>query len=158
MADCMGKYKDKFVFYVIVAAVLAALFFFSGQPRSDSSALSRSLATQLYEILNLDQFGIETGWFHNFLRKCAHFALFTVMGLGLSGIAGDNGGRRRKIVCIALGVLVAILDETHQLFVAGRGAQVSDVILDSCGVLFGYGMHRLIGWVVDLCRERSLNE
>jgi len=147
MTQFMGKNREKWVFYGLVIAVLLALYLFSSQQRSDSSALSRSLAGQLYELLHLGSFGVDYSAFHVFLRKSAHFALFSLMGVGLSGIAGNGAGFRRHVSFIALGVLAAVVDETHQLFVAGRGAQVSDVVLDSCGMLCGYGAYRLVLWL-----------
>lgn len=148
MTQFMGKNREKWVFYGLVIAVLLALYLFSSQQRSDSSALSRSLAGRLYELLHLGSFGVDYSAFHVFLRKSAHFGLFSLMGVGLSGIAGSSAAPGHHVGCITLGVLAAVVDETHQLFVAGRGAQVTDVILDSCGMLCGYGAYRLIVWLV----------
>ena len=38
---------------------------------------------------------------------------------------------------VFLGLLVAVADETLQLFVDGRGSSVRDVVIDFCGVLGG---------------------
>jgi VanZ family protein len=38
------------------------------------------------------------------------------------------------------------LDEYHQSFVAGRSPQKRDVLIDSCGVILGVIIARIIGW------------
>jgi VanZ family protein len=35
------------------------------------------------------------------------------------------------------GVLYAVSDEIHQLFVPGRAGQIRDVLIDACGVFVG---------------------
>ena len=40
---------------------------------------------------------------------------------------------------MALGVLIACIDETLQLFSFGRSSQMTDVVIDTCGVILGGG-------------------
>ena len=59
--------------------------------------------------------------------------------------------RQRKgiyngIVPWAAGTFYAGTDEFHQLFVPGRSGQITDVILDSCGVLTGVLVMGLFFW------------
>ncbi len=57
-----------------------------------------------------------------------------------SGIRGFRGFILSLVFCI----LYAISDEVHQLFVPGRGAQVSDVLIDSLGAFLGIGMYKMV--------------
>ncbi|MGV8147190.1 MAG: VanZ family protein [Alkaliphilus sp.] len=41
----------------------------------------------------------------------------------------------------AFALCVIISDETHQIFVPGRSAQGTDVLIDSIGVIVGIGMY-----------------
>jgi hypothetical protein len=41
------------------------------------------------------------------------------------------------ILPFLIGVLYAVSDEIHQTFVPGRAGQLRDVLIDSCGVLAG---------------------
>jgi len=41
-------------------------------------------------------------------------------------------------------VLYAISDETHQIFVPGRSAQISDVLIDSVGAIVGILMYLVL--------------
>ena len=52
---------------------------------------------------------------------------------GSYGIIGKKG----MAYGILTGVAYAMTDEIHQLFVPGRSCQVTDVLIDSAGVLFG---------------------
>ena len=44
---------------------------------------------------------------------------------------------RRIVFSFLLGVEYATLDEIHQLFVDGRSGQITDVFIDSIGILLG---------------------
>lgn len=69
------------------------------------------------------------------IRKTAHFAEFTVLGLLLSWLTALL--KRKWWLPLSLGVAVACLDETIQMFVPDRGPGLLDVGIDSCGVLMG---------------------
>ncbi len=73
------------------------------------------------------------------IRKTAHALEYALLGILLTGAFVDEKKRRKVSILIpwALGTLYAATDEFHQLFVPGRSGQVSDVALDSAGVLFG---------------------
>ena len=47
--------------------------------------------------------------------------------------------KNKKQICISLiiGILYATSDEIHQIFTPGRGPQITDVIIDSMGVILG---------------------
>jgi len=62
-----------------------------------------------------------------------------------------SGVNEYRSVVLALGicVLFAISDEVHQLFVPGRGGQVSDVLIDSAGASVGLGIYLLVSRVVN---------
>ena len=47
------------------------------------------------------------------------------------------GNKKRTIISLVLGIIYASLDEFHQLFTPGRSAQITDVIIDSMGVMLG---------------------
>lgn len=69
------------------------------------------------------------------LRKIAHFAEFSALGICLAWRGGMMGYRPHR--AFVSGAAAAAVDETIQLFVPGRGPGVMDVLLDSSGVLTG---------------------
>jgi VanZ family protein len=80
------------------------------------------------------------------VRKYAHFTEYLILdilvlnALTVSGVRGFKGFIFSLVFCI----LYAISDEVHQLFVPGRGAQVTDVLIDSAGAFVGIGMYGVI--------------
>ena len=70
---------------------------------------------------------------HALIRKAAHFTNYGILFWLL--IRGPLAGR--PYAALACCVIYACLDETHQIFSAGRGPSLYDVALDSSGALFG---------------------
>ena len=74
------------------------------------------------------------------VRKLAHFANFFILGFLctlLSLKTNDSNYNRVIFVALICGLLGAMIDEAHQLFVAGRSGEIRDVCIDFMGVLFG---------------------
>ena len=73
------------------------------------------------------------------VRKLAHFAEFAALGFlaQLSFVVVNRLTLHTALHGVFLGLLVAVADETLQLFVDGRGSSVRDVVIDFCGVLGG---------------------
>lgn len=89
---------------------------------------------------NRDWFGIAPVFFKSFVRKTAHFFIFCGLGfLALCTLRSYYGKPHIRVYVSAwlFCVFCAVCDEFHQLFVPGRGAQLSDVCLDSAGALVG---------------------
>ena len=93
------------------------------------------------------------------VRKAAHMTEYAVLGVLLAGsfdeargvsASGEAGAAgaglfRRMLTAFSIGTLYAVTDELHQTFVPGRSGQVSDVVLDSAGVLLGILVWRWVG-------------
>ena len=75
----------------------------------------------------------------HFVRKLAHFCEYLLEGflLMLCMRVYSRHPLRHITVPMLGGVLTALTDETIQLFSEGRSSQVTDVWLDSAGVLAG---------------------
>lgn len=124
-----------------LAATLAMVCLIWGNslvPGEGSSGISLAVMHAIRDALSWA--GLPSGWVTNFLvRKCAHFTEYAVLGVLASRALGPWLARdRRAYLALAL-FLVAVpsVDETIQLFVAGRAGQVPDVILDCCGAATG---------------------
>ncbi len=73
---------------------------------------------------------------HHLIRKCAHFTEYFILSLLiLRGIRGERRETHLRWALIAVIVVAAYaaLDEIHQIFVPGRTAAVTDVLLDTSG-------------------------
>ena len=87
------------------------------------------------------------------LRKIAHFAEYTCLGLCLAIILGRKGKRKkpralfdRAFGSLSIGLLVAVIDETIQNY-SGRDSNLLDVWLDFSGVITGVSIIILILFV-----------
>lgn len=91
------------------------------------------------------------------IRKAAHFIEFAVFGFFLSSTVfaycKKFKGEIFKILFFILAVPVT--DEFIQYFPAGRSAQVSDVLLDFCGGLFGFLCLFLLIFVVSKFKKKK---
>ena len=89
-------------------------------------------------------FGIHRNNFSQFIRKIAHFMMFSILGM-LSCCTGlcEFGKTKLKplLKCTAIAssicILYAIFDEIHQLFIEGRSAEFRDVLIDFGGSFSG---------------------
>lgn len=85
-------------------------------------------------------FGVSRTRFRSFIRKSAHFLLFAVLAVLLNSTAVSYIKKltiKGVAASFALGAIYAALDEFHQLFVKGRGAMLSDVVIDCKGLAVG---------------------
>ena len=94
------------------------------------------------------------------VRKLAHASEYTVLGIlySLSVLSVSAVPKRRKLLCTAFpfGVLYAMSDEFHQLFVPGRAGRVSDVLIDSSGVLLGIAIVSLFMHIKQFLKTQSV--
>ena len=94
------------------------------------------------------------------VRKLAHASEYTVLGIlySLSVLSVTVVPKRRRLLCTALplGVLYAASDEFHQLFVPGRAGRVSDVLIDSSGVLLGIAIVSLFMHIKQVLKTKSV--
>jgi VanZ family protein len=126
------------------ACILWVLFIFinSMQTGSESGQMSGNVTEAINDVLHLISPSWNVG--HRFVRKAAHFSEFALLAL-LFGFAylptfiPDIGGRvpLKRLYCVLWAfpsaVLVAVVDETIQLFVEGRSGSVVDVMIDASG-------------------------
>ncbi len=116
---------------------MLAIFLFSAQTAAVSRELSAFFTEKVFGAL---------GFTEHFVRKAAHFAEFAVLGALIMIFLSTFDIKR--ILCALISVLgsavYAAFDEFHQTFVSGRSGQISDVLLDACGAVFGVSLVCLI--------------
>lgn len=104
---------------------------------ADSGEMSGSVLEMLMALLDLP--GEYAELFHLLIRKAAHFTEFACLGALLTwrwGMAGEKGFH---LWCLPLfcGMAAAMTDETIQMFTPDRGPSLTDVWIDTAGVLTG---------------------
>ena len=73
------------------------------------------------------------------IRKLAHTAEYALLGCFLSFFFSSitASSRKRFLFALLTGFFYACSDELHQHFVPGRSCEVSDILIDTNGVLLG---------------------
>lgn len=146
----------KKIFLLLAILWMGVIFWFSSRNAElsamDSTRIGRAIADMLAKGF--------TGWdesakeafvlsVDHAVRKTAHFLEYMILGILLSGVFAEYRMRPlrwMKRVWIS-GTLYAVTDELHQIFTPGRSCQLSDVILDSCGVAAGILLALLVLWL-----------
>lgn len=123
--------RSALILWLLVVLWIALIFWFSSQPSTVSSAQSDQV------IAILDWGGLPP--LSEFIvRKSAHILLFLGLGV-LSYLALRRSGVARPphaaVLALAFCALNAALDEFHQIFVPGRGALFTDVLIDTTAAL-----------------------
>lgn len=133
---------------LLVATILwmGVIFAFSHRPAyisaQDSSTFSDYVvivqenvkeATTSEKIQRLMTFNAE-----KLVRKSAHVFIYFILGLLVTLTFYVYGTRNRYgLASVIICVLYAASDEIHQYFIPGRGARVTDVLIDTCGSIAG---------------------
>ena len=151
----MDRARKRQILVFAILSVLAVVFIFKNSLPSIEE--SRAQSGVLVELLRsiLDPMG---RWpeavFHRFVRKMAHLAEFTLLGVCLGGLTDGlkrDFWRGMHLFFALFSILtVAVSDEFIQSF-TGRGSMVRDVVLDFFGGLLG-----LLGISVCLAVGRRL--
>lgn len=131
----LKKNKWRYLGIALIIAVLLIIIYFSSQPIEISRSQTRYAKRVILQLIGSDSvfrnlsFGIG-------LRNMAHIFLYSLLGFFMTLTQKGFG---LKTVCYSLGgvLIFALLDEFHQSFVPGRGAELKDVGTDLLGGLIG---------------------
>lgn len=146
---------SKLLPWIAVLLCLAFIFALSHQPAAVSNHLSTGITEVVVKYIEkvapraeFDAISVNRA-----IRKMAHFAAYFALALllmftlGRRGMCVDRAAGLTLLLC----VLYAALDEFHQLYVPGRGAQVKDVLIDGAGA----GAVILLYTVIGRLRHRA---
>lgn len=136
---------------VLIALNLALIWGNSLLSAEDSGAVSGGLLAALAEILPF----LATEWGHTLLRKAAHFSEFALLGL-LITCRSRQAGKPTGFPQTGLGLAVACIDETIQIFTPGRASSLVDVWIDTAGFAAGMAVS-LIGYHIIKQRHNKPN-
>lgn len=151
--------------WTLVGAWMLLIFLLSAQSADQSAALSGANLRVVAAVLDAAMqtlgaaalSGEAVGGLHTVIRKAAHFTAYLVLGvLTVRAVVvsrGDAGVteppqtrvrqwvRRPGLVAMLIATAYAATDEVHQVFVPGRSAEFTDVLLDSLGALVGIWLY-----------------
>lgn len=142
--------NDKFkntIRYLPLAFIISFIWIQSMIPGEESTVESefiKNIVTPILEII----VGKGNVTLH-LVRKLAHFTEYFILGV-ISVITINN--KKKIVLSSVLGLIVAIVDETIQLFTPGRSGMIKDVILDFSGVAFSILIMTL---VIFICHKEK---
>ena len=135
----------RIILIILLIGTFSIIFGFSSQDSEKSSGISRKVTEIITNPIKsiqekpkqerekiLDEI-------ESIVRKLAHFSIYTVVGVLLMALLSTYQLKEMNRVSISLilGVIYASSDEIHQCFTPGRGPAITDVIIDTLGVLLG---------------------
>lgn len=126
---------------------MAVIFSFSAENAEESLETSDSIVNVVIDSLleehkdslSESEYNSFREKLSHFVRKSAHFAAYTVLGI-LTGSALYTHRLKNKTVAylsVLICFLYAVSDEIHQVFVPGRAGRISDVMIDTSGAVIG---------------------
>ncbi|MBQ8569806.1 MAG: VanZ family protein [Oscillospiraceae bacterium] len=144
--------NKKIILAILILIVLlwcGIIFFFSSQNGVQSTGMSDYFITRLAELFCPDADpDILIRKYSFIVRKCAHFAVYAVLGgillIAVNLIKHKLSLGKKYVIAVSATVFFAFTDEFHQYFTEGRSAQLSDVFIDSCGAFTGAAVVLLI--------------
>lgn len=127
---------NKWIWWLLVVGYMGIIFYLSHQPASDSNELSTNVTVIIVETVEKMTNGpsVSLGELNHIIRKNTHF--FAYFGLALLLFKALSVSFRKwnmYVISWLIATLYAATDEFHQLYVPGRGGQVTDVLIDSSG-------------------------
>lgn len=127
------KVLKRIILGILILLWMYIVFGFSSQ----NGEMSGGLSLKLVKIFIQDESIVEM--VHPIVRKLAHFSIYTLGGILIYSFVNTFNIKKKHVILITIfiGLLYAISDEFHQLFIAGRSGQVTDVLIDTLGVVFG---------------------
>lgn len=158
----MNLKMQRIIFAILTIATFITIFIFSNQNGEKSSYTSRGFTKKIIEILQLDknlsesekENLIENSQF--IIRKLAHFTIYTIAGINIFGFVNtfDMKKKNKILGTLLVGIIYAISDEIHQMFSGDRTPAIRDVIIDSCGVLFGICIFLIFNKIIEMRKNK----
>lgn len=159
----MNLKLQRIIFAILTIATFVTIFIFSNQNGDESGSTSRGFTEKIIEILKIDknlnesekEKLIEDSQF--IIRKLAHFTIYTIAGINIYGFVNtfDAIKKNKIVVALLVGVAYAISDEIHQMFSGDRTPAIRDIIIDSCGVLFGICIFLVLNKIIKIIRNKN---
>lgn len=144
--DRIIEWTERVICITLTLSLMCFIFGMSSADGVHSQSLSYRFAMWIVETFNalfslewneveMSKTAIDVQFF---VRKGAHITEFAVLcGLVLRSVSSFRSLTICSVMVSAMGcVAFAAFDEVHQTFVPGRDGSVSDVLVDSIGIVF----------------------
>ena len=137
----------RWILYILLGLIVFFIWDNSMQNGGSSDGFSLLFAEIFVPIVNKLGFHGNIWTLNRIVRKLAHLTEFTILGSVLYTILRRYITYGTVIKTIGLGMLIASLDEFIQLFSPGRSSQISDVLIDTVGIIIGILLVKLVYYI-----------
>ena len=137
----------RWILYILFGLIVFFIWDNSMQNGGSSDGFSLLFAEIFAPIVNKLGFHGNIWTLNKIVRKLAHLTEFTILGGLLYTILRRYITYGTVIKTIGLGMLIASLDEFIQLFSPGRSSQISDVLIDTVGIIIGILLVKLAYYI-----------
>lgn len=154
---------SKIISIILVIWWMIVIFSFSNQQGKVSGNISKTIATKIVEMVDIqnriihEQKDIVIQKVEAVIRKVAHYSIYALGGILIINCMYTFTSQEKRAIIYStiIGVIYAVSDEMHQLFINGRSGKVTDVIIDSLGILTGITIYLLIQKIFKIFAKRT---
>ena len=137
----------RWILYIVLCLIVFFIWDNSLQNGGNSDGFSLMFAEWLAPIADKLGFYGNIWALNRIVRKLAHLTEFTILGGVLYVVLRHYIEYGTVVKTIGVGIVIASLDEFIQLFSLGRSSQLSDVLIDTVGIIIGISVVKLTYYI-----------
>ena len=137
----------RWILYIVLCLIVFFIWDNSLQNGGNSDGFSLIFAEWLAPIADKLGFYGNIWALNRIVRKLAHLTEFTILGGVLYVVLRRYIEYGTVVKTIGVGIVIASLDEFIQLFSLGRSSQLSDVLIDTIGIIIGISVVKLAYYI-----------
>ena len=137
----------RWILYIVLCLIVFFIWDNSLQNGGNSDGFSLIFAKWIAPIANKLGFYGNIWALNRIIRKLAHLTEFTILGGVLYVVLRRYIEYGTVVKTIGVGIVIASLDEFIQLFSLGRSSQLSDVLIDTVGIIIGISVVKLTYYI-----------
>jgi len=137
----------RWILYIVLCLIVFFIWDNSLQNGGNSDGFSLIFAEWLAPIADKLGFYGNIWALNRIIRKLAHLTEFTILGGVLYVVLRRYIEYGTVVKTIGVGIVIASLDEFIQLFSLGRSSQLSDVLIDTVGIIIGISVVKLTYYI-----------
>lgn len=137
----------RWILYIVLCLIVFFIWDNSLQNGGNSDGFSLIFAEWLTPVAHKLGFHGNIWALNRVVRKLAHLTEFTILGGILYVILRRYIEYGTVVKTIGMGIVIASLDEFIQLFSLGRSSQLSDVLIDTVGIIIGISVVKLTYYI-----------
>lgn len=158
----MKKNIERIILLILLLGTMTIIFGFSSQDGKESGNISKKITEQIVKRIpqiqekEQEEKEIIINRIEKVIRKIAHFSIYTVVGILVMALISTYQikEKNRIIISTIIGIIYACSDEIHQSFVPGRSPMITDVMIDTMGVILGILLITTIKLIIQKYQEK----